>query len=260
MKTESGDRGASGGCEAESRQLIPLEKLAYRASGAVSVAAQPAPAELGWRSGERKGAFSVEAVAEAEPGRIAALEERLRGAESSTAARIDGLRREGREAAEQARREAEQGAQATLERMARQVGAALESFGREREAYFARVEREVVELALAIAARILHREALLDPLLLAGAARVALGQLGETSGVRLRCPAADEGRWRELLDGLAPMPEIAGDPTLAAGECVLEAQVGSVDLGVRAQLAEIERGFFDLLEQRPGAAIRGGPR
>jgi hypothetical protein len=34
------------------------------------------------------------------------------------------------------------------------------------------------------------------------------------------------------------------------GECVLEAHPGSVDLGVRAQLEEIERGFFDLLEQR----------
>ena len=71
--------------------------------------------------------------------------------------------------------------------------------------YFARVEREVVQLALAIAARILHREALLDPLLLAGAVRVALGQLGETTGVRLRCPAEQVERWRELLGSLSPV-------------------------------------------------------
>ena len=122
----------------------------------------------------------------------------------------------------------------------------------EREEYFARVEREVVELALAIAGRILHREALLDPLLLAGAVRVALGQLGETSGVRLRCPAGDVEHWRDWVAGLAPAPEIVGDRSLAAGECALEATVGNVDLGVRAQLVEIERGFFDLLEQRPG--------
>jgi flagellar assembly protein FliH len=31
---------------------------------------------------------------------------------------------------------------------------------------------------------------------------------------------------------------------------VLEAGLGTVDLGVRAQIAEIERGFFDLLEVR----------
>jgi flagellar assembly protein FliH len=34
-------------------------------------------------------------------------------------------------------------------------------------------------------------------------------------------------------------------------ECVLETSVGRVELGVKAQLIEIERGFFDLLGQRP---------
>jgi DNA-binding response OmpR family regulator len=38
------------------------------------------------------------------------------------------------------------------------------------------------------------------------------------------------------------------------GECVLEAELGSVDLGIRAQLAEIERGFFDRAGSRTRAA------
>jgi flagellar assembly protein FliH len=29
------------------------------------------------------------------------------------------------------------------------------------------------------------------------------------------------------------------------GDCVIETELGSVDLGIRAQLGEIERGFFD---------------
>jgi flagellar assembly protein FliH len=29
------------------------------------------------------------------------------------------------------------------------------------------------------------------------------------------------------------------------GDCKIEAELGSVDLGIRAQLGEIERGFFD---------------
>jgi hypothetical protein len=29
------------------------------------------------------------------------------------------------------------------------------------------------------------------------------------------------------------------------GDCTIETEMGSVDLGVRAQLGEIERGFFD---------------
>ena len=29
------------------------------------------------------------------------------------------------------------------------------------------------------------------------------------------------------------------------GDCVIETELGSVDLGIRSQLGEIERGFFD---------------
>jgi flagellar assembly protein FliH len=32
---------------------------------------------------------------------------------------------------------------------------------------------------------------------------------------------------------------------------VLDTNVGRVELGVSAQLEEIERGFFDLMQQRP---------
>ena len=54
----------------------------------------------------------------------------------------------------------------------------------------------MVKLALAIAARILRREAQTDPLLLTGAVRVALGQLAAT----LRCAAAGSGVRCEPLD------------------------------------------------------------
>jgi flagellar assembly protein FliH len=45
--------------------------------------------------------------------------------------------------------------------------------------------------------------------------------------------------------------QVVGDERLSAGECVLDTNVGRVELGVSAQLEEIERGFFDLMEQRP---------
>ncbi len=232
-----------------------VEKLAYRAPGTTSVPAQGESLEP-WASEENGDADDRSA----DPGARAALhrlEERLREVEASAAAEAERLRREGRQAAEEARREAERRGREALDRAAAEIGAALASFRQEREEYFAQVEREVVKLALGIAARILHREALFDPLLLAGAVRVALGQLGETTGVRLRCPAGQVERWRELLAGLpklAQAPEVVGDPALTSGDCVLEARIGSVDLGVRAQLEEIERGFFDLLERRPGGA------
>ena len=63
----------------------------------------------------------------------------------------------------------------------------------ERDRYLHAVEHEVVELALAVAARILRREAQMDPLLLTGAVRVALGQLSGSTEVRLRVPAGGTG-------------------------------------------------------------------
>lgn len=142
----------------------------------------------------------------------------------------------------------------TTARIGKQMQLALKHFGEERDAYFTNVEHEVVGLALGIAARILHREAQIDPLLLSGAVRVALGQLSETTDVCLRVPTAELAMWEEMLrlmPNLPLRPRVNGEEGFGPEECVLETKLGSVDLGVRAQLLEIERGFFDLLEQRP---------
>ncbi len=125
-------------------------------------------------------------------------------------------------------------------------------FKEERESYFSAVEGEVVKLALEIAARILHREVRLDPLLLQAVVKVALGKVADESGVLLRVPMSDESAWRRLIEEAeAADVKVLGDSRQQTGDCVLETSVGRVELGVAAQLAEIERGFFDLLQQRP---------
>ena len=128
----------------------------------------------------------------------------------------------------------------------------------ERDRFLHAVEQEVVKLALAVAARILRREAQMDPLLLTGAVRVALGQLAGSSEVRLRVPAAEADLWKEtiaLVPNLAMKPVVVAGEGMRLGDCVIESKVGTVDLGVRSQLGEIERGFFD----RAGLRMRSGP-
>lgn len=140
-----------------------------------------------------------------------------------------------------------------------ELAAAVAEFRAQRDEYLARVETEVVRLALAIAERVIHREAQMDPLLLSGAVRVALGQLADSTQVRLRVPAEHAGLWMEMLrlmPRLTPVPEVVADAEMQGQEAVLESEVGSVHLGVRAQIAQIERGFFDLLEVRKQS---GGP-
>jgi flagellar assembly protein FliH len=116
------------------------------------------------------------------------------------------------------------------------------------------VEEEVVKLSLAIAERVLHRETEMDPLLLTGAARVALEQVADSSEAVLRVAADDVSRWSETLKPMAKGMAIEADETMRRGEMVLKTKSGTVELGVRAQLQEIERGFFELLGRRPPAA------
>lgn len=130
------------------------------------------------------------------------------------------------------------------------VATACAIFGAERERYFAEVEVEVVSLALGIAARVLHREAQMDPLLLAASVRVALEKIAGQTGTILRVPTISADRWRALFPDGAVV-EVIGDESMAPGDCVMETRVGRVELGVAVQLEEIEKGFFDLLQKRP---------
>ncbi len=153
--------------------------------------------------------------------------------------------------------EAQSAVRAAQERQCIEQGARLvETFAQEREKYLHAAEHEVVKLSLAVAARILRREAQMDPLLLTGAVRVALAQLSNSTQVRLRVPAAELDLWTEamaLLPNLPVKPQVLSGEGMRLGDCVIETEMGSVDLGVRAQLAEIERGFFD----RAGAVPAG---
>jgi len=139
-------------------------------------------------------------------------------------------------------------------RLQAQAAALAESFVVAQRGYFHQAEQETVRLALAIAARILRREAQMDPLLLTGAMRVALGQLADSTTVRLRVPVEDQTLWEEamaLIPRLASRPQVVGDERLKLGDCQVETELGMANLGLWAQLKEIERGFFDRVGNAP---------
>jgi flagellar assembly protein FliH len=152
---------------------------------------------------------------------------------------------------------------AEADRYKRQLAVLVARFAEERDRYLNAVEQEVVKLALAVAARILRREAQMDPLLLTGAVRVALGQLAASSEVRLRVPEAELKLWTEAIShvpNLALKPVVEPGEGMRLGDCVIESKVGTVDLGVRAQFCEIERGFFDRAGEGPEPAASADPK
>ncbi len=173
------------------------------------------------------------------------------------AGREQGIR-EGREAEALVERDSLREAD---QRGAEQAARLANKFADERDRFLETVEGEVVKLALAIAARILRREAQTDPLFLMGAVRVALGQLARTLQVRLRVPASAASLWAETFEhvpNLKVKPTVVSDESMHAGDCAIETDMGSVDLGLAAQLHQIERALFD---EAPASeeGVRVGP-
>ncbi len=269
---------------AEGAPLPVLERLQYRiaqsdrkqsgknpgsASGedplAVSAHAHPAVSLFLTHAEELYGAPEATEVpgpaqnSEADGQRAVAELERRLAEEKTTALRaIAAAREQGRS---EERQLFEETLAAERRRFQTQILQSLEEFRIERQRYFHHVEGEVVRLSLAIAARVLHREAHLDPMLLAGAVRVALDKLANSSSVVMRVAPAEVSKWQEFFRAAGNsriQPGVLEDFSLTSGECLLVTELGTIELGIRAQLEEIEKGFFDLLDHRPSSSGPSG--
>jgi flagellar assembly protein FliH len=133
------------------------------------------------------------------------------------------------------------------------VSAAVIAFEDTRKSYFSKVEAEVVQLSIAIASKILHRAAQVDPMLIAALVHIALGQLREGAPASIRVRPEDGPRWRDHFasQSLKHVVTIVEDSTLEPSDCFLETELGSVNFSVDAQLKEVQQGFFDVLAQKP---------
>ena len=137
-----------------------------------------------------------------------------------------------------------------LDRERKRIADVLAQFENERVEYYSKVESELVQLALSIAAKILHREAQVDRMVLASLVRIALQKLQQSTNIILKVPVGETAIWQKYFQDITGL-QVFEDEALQANDCILETEVGSAHLGVDAQLKEIEKGFFDLLAQRP---------
>jgi flagellar assembly protein FliH len=133
------------------------------------------------------------------------------------------------------------------------IAALIAGFEEERSHYYAQVESEIVQLALAIAGKILHREAQVDPMLLAALVRLAVEKMREGSSVTIRVGPGRGASWKQYFAGVQSVAhvEVTEDAHLGEQDCVLETELGSANFGLDTQLKEVEQGFFDLLALRP---------
>jgi flagellar assembly protein FliH len=170
--------------------------------------------------------------------------------EAEFAARI---RQERADATAQAEQKLRQDYEQKLAAARMPIASTVKEFAEQREDYFARAEAEVVQLSLAIAAKILHREAQVDPMLVASLVRIAIDKMREESSITVRVSAGRGATWKAYLAGFPNLArvEVAEDAQLSSQDCVLETELGAANFGLDTQLKEVEQGFFDLMALRP---------
>ena len=138
------------------------------------------------------------------------------------------------------------------EAMLRRLSETITELTALRASMIRQTEAQIVELALAVARRIVLREVSLDRHLLIAIVRVALDRLGESARVTVRLhPEEYEAT------GAARVAEFAGtditfvpDARVGRGGCRVESDMGMLDAGVDAQIQEIARALLG--EERTG--------
>ncbi len=135
------------------------------------------------------------------------------------------------------------------------IATAVAEFEEERDKYFSRVEAEIVQLSLAIAAKILHREAQVDQMLVASLVRVAMENMREGSNVTIRVGTSKGESWKRYFASVSGGTRVAvvEDAELNNQDCIVETELGSANFSLQKQLKEVEQGFFDLLAVRPAS-------
>jgi flagellar assembly protein FliH len=108
-------------------------------------------------------------------------------------------------------------------------------------------EGDLVQLALAIARRILRRELAVDPDALRGLAVAALAKLRSQEIVRVKVHASQVNLLTACLRDSGDRIQVSGDPSCEPGTLVFETQSGGLDASVETQLEEIGRGLADRL-------------
>jgi len=131
------------------------------------------------------------------------------------------------------------------EAMLRRVAQTIEELGNLRQTLIHETEREMVQLALALARRVVHREVTLDHELAAALAHVALERLGTNTPATIRLNpedytivAQDSSRWGGQTVTVVP------DPAISRGGCLVESAFGSVDATIERQFDELSRALF----------------
>jgi flagellar assembly protein FliH len=132
-----------------------------------------------------------------------------------------------------------------------------------RRAAAVELETETVELSLAIARKIIGRELLTSPEIVAGVVRRALSRVEHAGRITIRLNPADLALLSELsppvTDGRpdAGLTRFETDAGITRGGCLIETDGGEIDARIERQLQVVEESFRAELGQGAGDGSSG---
>jgi flagellar assembly protein FliH len=130
--------------------------------------------------------------------------------------------------------------------MLRRVAQTVEELSQLRRTITRDTQAQMVQLALALAKRVVQRELSLDPDLVAALAHVAVQRLGEQVAATIRLHPEDYAtvlshrgeQWEGAQVTLVP------DAAVQRGGCIVESEFGIIDATIDAQFAELSRALL----------------
>ena len=120
-----------------------------------------------------------------------------------------------------------------------------------REETYQQIESEVVELALAIARKVICREVSTDKETVVCVAREALAKVDDTGKIKIKMNPADlqfinETKYQlSNLIGDVNSVTIEAEESIQSGGCVIETDLGEIDARIEKQLQAVEESFRD---------------
>jgi flagellar biosynthesis/type III secretory pathway protein FliH len=140
--------------------------------------------------------------------------------------------------------------------MLRRLTATLEELATLRNDVLHRAERQVVQLALALAHRMLQRELDVDRGLLLAMARVALDRMGENARATIRLHPDDYASVMTAREqSLATdQVQVVADTGVGRGGCLVQSDFGLMDAGLDSQIREMARALLDQDTREPEPA------
>jgi flagellar assembly protein FliH len=138
-------------------------------------------------------------------------------------------------------------AEKKTEIIAKRFALSLEEVGILREKLIKAAERDLVELAIEIAKKLVHREIQIDENIITTLVRVALERLAVKNGIKVTVNPLDakilSAELQDLL-GEEGTIDLKTNEDLRRGDCLVESEYGSIDARISQQFKEIEEGLL----------------